>query len=67
MLECIQNYVLIICKYILHEKFLVKIFLCWIYFYGYVFILGQREIEHSLSYCYEDKLKKWSTKTLQKS
>lgn len=35
----------------------MKIFSSCIYIYRYIFLLGQREIKHSLRYCIQDKLK----------
>lgn len=51
---------IIIQSYILYDYINVicmKIVFWWIYFYGYIFLLGQREIEHALRCCDKEKIK----------
>lgn len=54
----IQNYILY--EYVnvfLMKMFFMKIFSGWIFFCGYIFVLGQRGIEYSIRCCSKDKLK----------
>lgn len=51
---------IIIQSYIIYDYinvFFMKIVFWWIYFYGYIFLLGQREIERALRCCDKEKLK----------